>query len=210
MSAPEKLQAEKFYASFTRLFDDGLDSQPEHLGKMFQDSRTWTKFMLHELLPCVINEIANESLEFRHEFQNIDLCAWHNSGEEWDQALHGLPLYMHLAIEHENRAISGDGGFMYNVQELATAVQQKINAVVIVFNDSAFGNVLRDQRDRFQGRVYGSELHNPDFMTLAKAFGVRGARAATAEELEAQLHEALAVEAPTLIEVPCGPMPYPY
>ena len=50
---------------------------------------------------------------------------------------------------------------MYNVQEMATAVQQKINAVVIVFNDSAFGNVLRDQRDRFQGRVYGSELHNP-------------------------------------------------
>ena len=107
-------------------------------------------------------------------------------------------------------AISGDGGFMYNVQELATAVQQKINAVVIVFNDSAFGNVLRDQRDRFQGRVYGSELHNPDFMTLAKAFGVRAARAASAEELETQLREALAVEAPTLIEVPCGPMPYPY
>lgn len=107
-------------------------------------------------------------------------------------------------------AISGDGGFMYNVQELATAVQQKINAVVIVFNDSAFGNVLRDQRDRFKGRVYGSELHNPDFMTLAKAFGVRGARATNAEELEIQLREALAVDAPTLIEVPCGPMPYPY
>ena len=107
-------------------------------------------------------------------------------------------------------AISGDGGFMYNVQEMATAVQQKINAVVIVFNDSAFGNVLRDQRDRFQGRVYGSELHNPDFMMLAKAFGVRGARATTAEELEAQLREALDAEAPTLIEVPCGPMPYPY
>ena len=99
---------------------------------------------------------------------------------------------------------------MYNVQELATAVQQKINAVVIVFNDSAFGNVLRDQRDRFQGRVYGSELHNPDFMTLARAFGVRGARATSAEELEARLREALDADAPTLIEVPCGPMPYPY
>ena len=107
-------------------------------------------------------------------------------------------------------AISGDGGFMYNVQELATAAQQKINAVIIVFNDSAFGNVLRDQHDRFQGRVYGSELHNPDFMVLAKAFGVRGARVTTPEELEAQLREALKVEAPTLIEVPCGPMPYPY
>ena len=55
-----------------------------------------------------------------------------------------------------------------------------------------------------------SSRSNPDFMTLAKTFGVRGARATTAEELEAQLREALAVEAPTLIDVPCGPMPYPY
>jgi acetolactate synthase-1/2/3 large subunit len=82
--------------------------------------------------------------------------------------------------------------------------------VVLVFNDNAFGNVMRDQRERFQGRVYGPELHNPDFMKLAAAYGVRGARALNAAELETQLKEALAVNAPTLIEVPCGPMPYPY
>ncbi len=107
-------------------------------------------------------------------------------------------------------AVSGDGGFMFNSQELATAVAHKINAVVIVFNDNAFGNVMRDQRDRFDGRVYGPELHNPDFMKLADAYGARGARAHNAEELEAKLKEALAVEAPTLLEVPVGPMPYPY
>jgi acetolactate synthase I/II/III large subunit len=107
-------------------------------------------------------------------------------------------------------AISGDGGFLFNAQELATAVAHKINAVVIVFNDNAFGNVMRDQRDRFQGRVYGAELHNPDFMKLADAYGARGARAHNAEELEAKLKEALGSNAPTLIEVPCGPMPYPY
>jgi acetolactate synthase-1/2/3 large subunit len=107
-------------------------------------------------------------------------------------------------------AISGDGGFMFNSQELATAVQHKINAVVIVFNDSAFGNVMRDQRDRFQGRIYGSELHNPNFMKLVDAYGARGTQAHNAEELERQLREALTIDAPTLIEVPCGPMPYPY
>lgn len=107
-------------------------------------------------------------------------------------------------------AISGDGGFMFNSQELATAVQHKINAVVIVFNDNAFGNVMRDQRDRFEGRVYGPELHNPDFMKLSEAYGARGVRAMTPEELEAKLKEALATNAPSLIEVPCGPMPYPY
>lgn len=107
-------------------------------------------------------------------------------------------------------ALSGDGGFLFNSQELATAVQHEINAVVIVFNDNAFGNVMRDQRDRFQGRVYGSELHNPDFMKLAEAYGARGVRVLTAEALETALKEALAINAPTLIEVPCGPMPYPY
>lgn len=107
-------------------------------------------------------------------------------------------------------AISGDGGFMFNSQELATAVAHKINAVAIVFNDNAFGNVMRDQRDRFQGRIYGPELHNPDFMKLAEAYGARGVRALNAEELEAKLKEALAIDAPTLLEVPVGPMPYPY
>ena len=107
-------------------------------------------------------------------------------------------------------AVSGDGGFMFNSQELATAVSHKINAVVIVFNDNAYGNVMRDQRDRFNGRVYGPELHNPDFMKLADAYGARGARAHNAAELEAKLKEALATQAPTLLEVPVGPMPYPY
>lgn len=102
MSVPEKLQADKFYASFTRLFDEGLQSRPEHLGYMFQESDTWTTFMLHELLPQVINDVAGDCLESQHEFRNIDLCAWYNSGEEWDQAHYRMPLYLHLAIEHEN------------------------------------------------------------------------------------------------------------
>ena len=109
-------------------------------------------------------------------------------------------------------AVSGDGGFMYNVQELATAVMYGINAVVVVFNDSAFGNVRRDQSDRFNGRVYGSELHNPDFVKLAESFGARGVRVGkeNADELQAALEEALDIDAPTLIEVPMGVMPYPY
>ena len=110
-------------------------------------------------------------------------------------------------------AISGDGGFLFNSQELATAVQHGINAVVIVFNDNAFGNVLRDQINRFDGRTIGAELHNPDFVKLAEASGargVRGVRAQGPDELETSLREALAVDAPTLIEVPVGMMPTPF
>ena len=107
-------------------------------------------------------------------------------------------------------AISGDGGFLFNSQELATAVKYGINAVVIVFNDNAFGNVLRDQKNAFGGRTIGVELVNPDFMKLADAYGARGVRAHGAEELESALREALEIDAPTLIEVPVGAMPSPF
>ena len=107
-------------------------------------------------------------------------------------------------------AVSGDGGFLFNSQELATAVQHGINAVVIVFNDNAFGNVLRDQINRFDGRTIGAKLHNPDFVKLAEAYGARGVRAQGPDELETSLREALAADAPTLIEVPVGMMPAPF
>ena len=106
-------------------------------------------------------------------------------------------------------AVSGDGGFLFNSQELATAVQYGINAVVIVFNDNAYGNVLRDQVNRFEGRVYGAALHNPDFVKLAEAYGARGVRVEP-DKLGPALEEALAVDAPTLIEVPVQGMPTPF
>ena len=71
-------------------------------------------------------------------------------------------------------ALSGDGGFLYNSQELATAVQYGINVVVIVFNDNAYGNVLRAQMEHFDGRVIGTQLHNPNFVQLAESYGARG------------------------------------
>ena len=107
-------------------------------------------------------------------------------------------------------AVSGDGGFMYNSQELSTAVKYGINVVTVVFNDNAYGNVLRDQMNRFDGRTVGAELHNPDFVKLAEAYGARGVRVGGADELERALVDSFAVQAPTLIEVPVGMMPSPF
>ena len=102
--------------------------------------------------------------------------------------------------------VSGDGGFMYNVQELATAVQYGINLVTVVFNDNAFGNVLREQVRRFNDHPIGTNLHNPDFVRMAESFGARGLRVHDADALEAALRESFDVDAPTLIEVPVGMM----
>jgi acetolactate synthase-1/2/3 large subunit len=99
-------------------------------------------------------------------------------------------------------ALCGDGGFMFGVQELATAVQYGIDVVALVFNNSAYGNVRRDQDERFGGRAVASDLVNPDFMKLADSFAVSGARAADAGELRTCLDTALQRGGPWLIEVP--------
>ena len=104
-------------------------------------------------------------------------------------------------------AVSGDGGFLFNSQELATAVLHGIGAIAVVFKDDAYGNVLRDQENRFDGRVVGARLHNPDFVKLAEAYGADGVRAHDAQELERALAQAIERDRPALIEVPVGPMP---
>ena len=111
-------------------------------------------------------------------------------------------------------SVTGDGGFMFGVQELATAVQSKINLITIVFNNRSFGNVLRDQQNSFGGRLIGEALVNPDFVELAKSFGVAAYRAETPVELKLTLERALTQKAPVLIEVPSEPgaeaSPWPF
>ncbi|AGS26310.1 thiamine pyrophosphate-dependent enzyme [Rhizobium etli] len=117
----------------------------------------------------------------------------------------GFNTALGVKIAHPDKpviSVSGDGGFMFGVQELATAVQHKIAVVAIVFNNSAYGNVLRDQKQTYKGRTLGSDLTNPDFVALGESFGVRSFRATIPEELKDILEKALALDEPVLIEVP--------
>ncbi len=107
-------------------------------------------------------------------------------------------------------AVSGDGGFLYGAHAMATAVQEGIHSVVLVFNDNAYGNVLRAQREEFDERVIGTRLHNPDFPAMARTFGARGLRADSPEQLEQLLREAVQTEAHTVIEIPVGEMERAY
>jgi acetolactate synthase-1/2/3 large subunit len=84
-------------------------------------------------------------------------------------------------------------------------VQYGINLVTIVFNNGAYGNVLRDQRRLFDGRALGSELRNPNFVALAESFGMAGYRACSPKQLRGALEKALGEAAPALIEVPVDP-----
>ncbi|HEY3916920.1 MAG TPA: thiamine pyrophosphate-dependent enzyme [Stellaceae bacterium] len=106
--------------------------------------------------------------------------------------------------------IAGDGGFMFNVQELASAVRHNLAVTFVVFNDNAFGNVRRSQKEDYGNRVIGSDLVNPDFMKLADSFGIAHERCASAEALRPALKRAIASNAPALIECPVGEMPNPF
>ena len=104
--------------------------------------------------------------------------------------------------------LTGDGGFMFNSSELSTAVQYGINLVTVVFRNDSYGNVARDLEDAFGG-AYGTDLHNPDFVEFAEAFGAVGMRASDPTELETLIPLALELQAPVIIDVPFGEMPIP-
>jgi acetolactate synthase-1/2/3 large subunit len=99
-------------------------------------------------------------------------------------------------------AICGDGGFPYASAELATAVQEKINVIVLLFSDNAYGTVTGIQRRQFGGRYIGNRLLNPDYVKFAEAFGAVGIRLESHEELGKQLSLALKAGRPVIIEIP--------
>jgi acetolactate synthase I/II/III large subunit len=116
----------------------------------------------------------------------------------------GYPTALGVKSAFPERAVvsvSGDGGFMFGIAELATAVQFNLGVVAVVFNNEAFGNVLLDQQRLFDGRDVGARLHNPDFVAVAEAFGAAGYRASSPQELESMLAKALAEGHPAVIEV---------
>jgi acetolactate synthase I/II/III large subunit len=116
----------------------------------------------------------------------------------------GFPTALGAKVANPDKpvvAITGDGGFMFGVQELSTAVQFNIGVVTLVFNNNAYGNVRRDQRLRFDGRVVAADLVNPDFVKLAESFGVQAARVTSPDHFRPALEKALAHGGPALIAV---------
>jgi len=107
-------------------------------------------------------------------------------------------------------AISGDGGFLFNAQELASAVQHRIPVVIVLVNDGAYGNVRRIQAQSFGNRLIASDLRNPDFQKFVESFGALALRATSPAELRQALRTAFKADIPAVIEIPAGPMPDPW
>jgi acetolactate synthase-1/2/3 large subunit len=116
----------------------------------------------------------------------------------------GFPTAIGVKAAMPDRAvvsIIGDGGFLFGMPELASAAQQDIGLITIVFNNHSFGNVRRDQQERYDNHLIGADLDNPDFVKLAESFGVAGYRVESAGELKPVLAKSIDDDKPAIIEV---------
>jgi acetolactate synthase-1/2/3 large subunit len=165
--------------------------------------------ILREVLPSnaiVTDELSQVGFASWYGFPVYEPRTFISSGYQGTLGS-GFPTALGAKVAHPDRpvvAITGDGGFMFGVQELATAVQFNIGVVTLVFNNNAYGNVRRDQRERFDGRVVASDLVNPDFVKLAESFGVGATRVTSPDQFRGALETGLADGGPyvIVIEVP--------
>lgn len=120
---------------------------------------------------------------------------------------YGVPAGIAAAITTGRVAftMAGDGDFLMNGQELATAVQYGAKSIIVVLNNGMFGTIRMHQEREYPHHVAGSGLRNPDFAALARAYGYAGVRITATAEFEAQLLAALARPEGTLIEIALDP-----
>lgn len=116
----------------------------------------------------------------------------------------GLPLALGASIGRgmeKTVLLQGDGGFMLNLSELATAAQYQVPVVICLFNDGGYGVLRLIEAQRFAGRNFGVDLHTPDFVRLAEAMGVRGEKVASADAFETAFAAAMREPGPCLLEI---------
>ncbi|UYV38698.1 thiamine pyrophosphate-binding protein [Rhodobacteraceae bacterium D3-12] len=125
---------------------------------------------------------------------------------------YGFPTALGASVGGGGRrvfSITGDGGFGWSIQELATAKRYNLPVTLIVFNDGHYGNVRSIQSATF-GRNYLTELSNPDFATLAAAFGLEFANVSNPQDLQKVLTESVENDGPMMVEVRVGSMASPW
>ena len=115
-----------------------------------------------------------------------------------------LPTGIAAKLVHPDRnvvTVSGDGGFLMNVQELETAVRLRTAVVNVIWENAQYGSIVWKQDKKF-GRHFGTDFTNPDFVRLADAFGMPAWRCEGVEDLGRHLRTALSLDVPSLIVVP--------
>jgi acetolactate synthase-1/2/3 large subunit len=121
---------------------------------------------------------------------------------------YGLPAAVAAQLVHPDRVVvcfTGDGDFVMSSPELATAVQYELPIVVLLVNNGMYATIRMHQERQFPGRVIGTDLENPEFPALARAYGAHGERVERTADFEAVFERALASGKPSVLELPVDP-----
>ncbi len=121
---------------------------------------------------------------------------------------YGLPAAVGAQLVHPDRVVvcfTGDGDFVMSSPELATAVQYRLPIVVLLVNNGMYATIRMHQERQFPGRVIGTDLENPDFPALARAYGAHGERVERTADFEPAFERALASGKPSVLELPVDP-----
>jgi acetolactate synthase-1/2/3 large subunit len=119
-----------------------------------------------------------------------------------------VPAAVAAAVTYPDRqvvGILGDGSMLMTGQEIATAIQNRVKPIIIVFNNNIYGTIRQNQESKFPGRVYGTDLVNPDFAAWARSFGAHGETVAKTEEFLPALKRAAASGKAAVIELKVDP-----
>ncbi len=121
---------------------------------------------------------------------------------------YGVPAAVAAKILYPGRTVvacAGDGCFLMNGQELATAVQYNAAIIVLVFDNGSYGTIRMHQEREYPGRVIGTDLKNPDFADLARAYGALGYTVKRTSEFSAAFNDAARASKPALIHILVDP-----
>ncbi|HUH86123.1 MAG TPA: thiamine pyrophosphate-dependent enzyme, partial [Stellaceae bacterium] len=121
---------------------------------------------------------------------------------------YGFPAALAAKIVHPDRAVlcvAGDGDFLMTGQELATAVQRRLGVIVLILNNGMYGTIRMHQERHHPGRVIGTDLHNPDFAALARAYGGYGEIVERTADFAPAFERAQASGGPAILELRMDP-----
>ena len=116
----------------------------------------------------------------------------------------GVPSALSASLRYPDRqviAFCGDGGFLMTGNELATAVARRLNIKIVISNNQSYGTIRSHQERAFPKRPWGTDLSNPDFAALARAFGAQGYTITNAAQAAEVVAEAMSAKGPVVIEV---------
>lgn len=117
---------------------------------------------------------------------------------------YGVPAGVAAAVQHRDRVVvsfSGDGCFQMNGQEIGTAVQQNAKVIFVVVNNGIYGTIRMHQEREYPKRIAGTDIVNPDFAALARAYGAHGETVTKTEDFAAAFERCRAADGPSLIEL---------